>query len=31
MDVNNDVQDGEVTKALLEVGISGAVVNNYGG
>ena len=31
MDANDDVRDGEVTKALMEIGIFKAVVSNYGG
>ena len=31
MDANDDVRDGEVTKALLEVGIFKAVISKHGG
>ena len=31
MDANDDIRKGEVTKALLEVGILEAVVSNHGG
>ena len=31
MDANDDVRDGDVTKALREVGIFEAVVSNHGG
>ena len=31
MDVSDDVWDGEVTKALMEIGIFEIVVNNYDG
>ena len=31
MDANDDVRDGEVMKALMEIGIFDAVVSNHGG
>ena len=31
MDANNNVRDGDVTKALREVGMFEAVVRNHGG
>ena len=31
MDANDDVRDGKITKALMEIGMYEAVVSNHGG